>query len=79
MEEKYMLTVIEASEYLRIGRNTLRKLIQKEKIPVIKIGKKTLIKKETLHQFIKLNEGKNLRNVYEVIGYKDDKEYNIYI
>lgn len=79
MEEKYMLTVIEASEYLRIGRNTLRRLIQKEKIPVVKIGKKMLIEKETLHRFVKLNEGRNLRNVYEVIGYRDNKEYNTYI
>ena len=65
---KIMLTINEASEYTGIGRNTLRTLIHWDLIPVIKIGKKTLIRAEMLDKFIKLNEGKNLKNRFELIA-----------
>ena len=45
---KTALTVNEASEYTGIGRNNLRKLIAWEKIPVIRIGNKTLVRMEVL-------------------------------
>lgn len=63
-----MLTVNEAAEYSGIGRNTLRILINWDKFPVIKIGNKTIIRAETLDRFLSANEGKNLKNKYEVIA-----------
>lgn len=66
--QKQMLTVNEAAEYSGIGRNTLRVLIGWDKVPVIKIGNKTIIRAETLDKFLSANEGKNLRNKYEVIA-----------
>lgn len=66
--QKQMLTVNEAAEYSGIGRNTLRILINWDKFPVIKIGNKTIIRTETLNRFLSANEGKNLKNKYEVIA-----------
>ena len=62
IQTKKALTVNEASEYTGIGRNNLRK------IPVIRIGNKILIRSEVLDQFLKKNEGHNLKNKYEVIA-----------
>ena len=44
IQTKKALTVNEASEYTGIGRNNLRKLITWQKIPVIRIGNKILIR-----------------------------------
>ena len=66
--QKQMLTVNEAAAYSGIGRNTLRVLIGWDKVPVIKIGYKTIIRTETLDKFLSANEGKNLKNKYEVIA-----------
>lgn len=38
-----------------------------EKIPVLKVGRKTIIKRETLEEFILLNENNNLRVEDEVV------------
>ena len=65
IQTKKALTVNEASEYTGIGRNNLRKLITWQKIPVIN---KILIRSEVLDQFLKKNEGHNLKNKYEVIA-----------
>ena len=48
--------------------DNLRKLITWQKIPVIRIGNKILIRSEVLDQFLKKNEGHNLKNKYEVIA-----------
>lgn len=65
---KTALTVNEASEYTGIGRNNLRKLIAWEKIPVIRIGNKILVRMEVLDRFLQENEGHNLKNKYEVVA-----------
>ena len=65
IQTKKALTVNEASEYTGIGRNNL---ITWQKIPVIRIGNKILILSEVLDQFLKKNEGHNLKNKYEVIA-----------
>lgn len=45
-EVKIGMTIEEASEYTGIGRNTMRKLVEWEKIPVLRIGRKgRMIKK----------------------------------
>lgn len=65
---KNTLTVNEASEYCGIGRNSLRALITWNKLSVIKIGNKILIRTETLKRFLSQNEGHNLRNKNEVVA-----------
>ena len=65
-ECKLAYTVEEAAERTGIGRNTLRKLIEWRKIPVIKVGRKILIRADALERFIQLNEGNDLRNRDEV-------------
>lgn len=68
MEQKIAMTINEASEYTGIGRNSLRRLITWEKMPVIKVGKKILIRTEVLDTFMSVNEGNNLKNRHEIIG-----------
>jgi len=69
-------TVDEAAEYTGIGRNTLRKLIEWNKLPVLKVGRKLLIRGDTLEAFIRLNEGRDLRDrdVVKAIDILVDKE-----
>lgn len=66
--QKSSLTVNEASEYSGIGRNNLRVLIRWQKIPVIRIGNKVLIRVETIDKFLQLNEGRNIKNRYETVA-----------
>ena len=61
-ETKIAMTIEEASEYTGIGRNTMRNLVEWGKLPVIKVGRKVLIKSDILEKFMELNEGKNLRD-----------------
>ena len=61
-EGKIAYSVEEASEYTGIGRNTLRKLIEWEKLLVLKVGRKLLIRSDTIESFIRLNEGRDLRD-----------------
>ncbi len=48
---KLAYTVEEASKSTGIGKNTLRNLIEWKKIPVIKVGRKFLIKKRCAGKF----------------------------
>lgn len=59
-ETKIAMTIEEASEYTRIGRNTMRNLVEWGKLPVLKVGRKVLIKSDILEKFMEVNEGKNL-------------------
>ena len=61
------LTIDEAAEYTGIGRNTLRQLIEWQKIPTLYVGRRILIRREILERFIELNEGKDLRNKSSVV------------
>ncbi len=61
-ETKIAMTIEEASEYTGIGRNTMRNLVEWGKLPVLKVGRKVLIKSDILKKFMKVNEGKNLRD-----------------
>ena len=65
-ENKYALSVEESAAYTGIGRNTLRQLVAWGKIPFLRVGRKILIRRDILEQFIVENEGKNLRNEKEV-------------
>lgn len=67
-KSKIALTVQEASEYTGIGRNNLRWLIQEGFIPVIRVGKKVLIRICILDQFMAANEGKDITRKGEIIA-----------
>ena len=57
---KIGLTIEEAAESTGIGRNTMRKLIDWGKLPVLKVGRKTIIRKNALERFMEVNQGRNL-------------------
>ena len=42
-QRKIALSIEEAADYTGIGRNTLRKLVEWKKLPVLKVGRKVLI------------------------------------
>ena len=57
---KIGLTIEEAAETTGIGRNTMRKLIDWGKLPGLKVGRKTIIRKDALERFMEVNQGRNL-------------------
>lgn len=63
---KITLSIEEAADYTGIGRNTLRNLVEWGKLPVLKVGRKVLIKIDILEKFMEVNEGKNLRDKNDV-------------
>ena len=65
-ETKIAMTIEDASEYTGIGRNTMRNLVEWGKLPVLKVGRKVLIKSDILEKFMEVNEGKNLRDKRDV-------------
>ena len=65
-EMKIALSIEEAADYTGIGRNTLRNLVEWGKLPVLKVGRKVLIKIDILEKFMEVNEGKNLRDKNDV-------------
>ncbi len=67
---KFALSIEEAADYTGVGRNTLRNLVEWEKLPILRVGRKILIRKEMLDQFLILNEGKDLRDRYAVKAVK---------
>ena len=66
MAEKMALKVEEAAEYTGIGRNTMRNLIRAKKLPILRVGTKHLIRIDALNEFLKLNEGIDLRDTDSV-------------
>ena len=58
---KLGVTIDEAAEISGIGRNTMRKLVEWGKLPVLKVGQKTIIRMDTLEQFMSANQGRNLQ------------------
>ena len=63
---KIALSIEEAADYTGIGRNTLRNLVEWGKLPVLKVGRKVLIKIDILEKFMEVNEGKYLRDKNDV-------------
>ena len=57
---KIGMTIEEAAEMSGIGRNTMRALVDWGKLPVLKVGRKT-IRTDTLERFMTVNQGRNLR------------------
>lgn len=67
-EKKLALTINEASEYTGIGRNNLRNIVRSDKLPVIRVGRKILIRTEVLESFLCLNQGNDLADVSDIIA-----------
>lgn len=63
---KMGMTIEEAAEISGIGRNTMRKLVDWGKLPVLKVGRKTIICRDTLEHFMTVNQGRNLLNQNDV-------------
>ena len=61
-ETKISLSIEEAADYTGIGRNTLRNLVEWKKLPVLRVGRKVLIKTDILEMFMEANEGRDLRD-----------------
>ena len=59
---KMGMAIGEAAKVSGIGRNTMRKLVDWGKLPVQKVGGKTIICSDTLERFMTVNQGRNLRN-----------------
>ena len=57
---KMGLTIEEAAECTGIGRNTMRKLGEGGKLPGLKGGRKTIIRRDTLERVLTGNQGRNL-------------------
>ena len=62
MLNKIALSVEDVAESTGVGRNTWRTLIKDNLLPVLIVGRKHLIKVDTLNEFLLLNEGINLRD-----------------
>lgn len=56
---KMGLTIEEAAEMSGIGRNTMRKLVDWGKLPVLKVGRKTIIRRDALENFMTVNQGRS--------------------
>ena len=63
---KIGMTIEEAAECTGIGRNTMRKLVDWGKLLVLKVGRKTIIRRDTLERFMTVNQGRNLLNQNDV-------------
>lgn len=66
MVTKLGLTVEEAARYTGIGRNTLHNMINTGKLPVLRIGRKNIIRTDVLMKFMEMNGGTDLLNIDEV-------------
>jgi len=67
---KIGLTIEETAEYTGIGRDTLRHLIEWEKLPVLRIGRKSIIRTATIEKFMELNQGVDLMEREQVRSIK---------
>lgn len=59
-DQKIAYSIEEASVLSGIGRNTIRRLVEWGKLPVLKVGRKILIRSDSLDKFISMNEGHDL-------------------
>ena len=63
---KIGLTIEEAADYSGIGRDTLKKSIDRGKLPSLRIGRKTIIRTDTLNRFMEANQGVDLMDIEQV-------------
>lgn len=60
LANKIGMTIEEAAEYTSIGRDTLRRLVEWGKIPVLRIGRKSIVRTDTIEHFMEINQGVDL-------------------
>ena len=60
MTDKIGLTIEEAADYTGIGRNTMRKLEEWEKIPVLRIGRRFFSRIDGILKFMEAIQGADL-------------------
>lgn len=70
MENKLAMTIDDIADYTGIGKNTLRLLVSNRKLPVLHVGRKHIVRTDTLTEFLKINEGVNLRDIDKVKAVK---------
>ena len=76
MTDKIGLTIEEAADYTGIGRNTMRKLVEWEKIPVLRIGRRYIIRIDVIHKFMEANQGADLLVREQVPAAKRSSEHH---
>ena len=64
METEFM-TAIEVSEYLRIPKSTVYKLVQEGEIPGFKVGRHWRFSREVFQQWIKTKENSSPCKLWE--------------
>ena len=57
---KIGMTIEEAAEYTSIGRDTMRRMVEWGKIPVLRIGRKSIVRTDTIERFMEINQGVDL-------------------
>ena len=67
---KIGMTIEEAADYTGIGRNTLRRLVDWGKIPVLRIGCKSIVRVDVISCFMQINEGRDLLDRNQVLAVK---------
>ena len=65
---KIGMTIEEAADYTGIGRNTLRRLVDWGKIPVLRIGRKSIVRVDVICCFMQINEGRDLLDRNQVLA-----------
>lgn len=61
------MTVDEAAAYTGIGRNTIRSLIKNEKLPVLRVGRRIIIRIDVLDRFLITNQDIDLLDLEKVV------------
>ena len=64
---KIGMTIEEAADYTGIGRNTLRRLVDWGKIPVLRIGRKSIVRVDVICCFMQINEGRVCDTIAEYL------------
>jgi excisionase family DNA binding protein len=59
-DDSILLTLDETADALRISKRSVSNLIAKGELAYTKVGKRTMIRRETLVEFAKLNEFQKL-------------------
>lgn len=68
------VNINKAAAVTGIGTALLRSLCASGKLPHLQVGTKILIRTDTLNKFLKVNEGKNLKETDTIISLADVEE-----
>ena len=68
--DKFGLTIEEAASYTGVGRDTLRQLVEWDKLPVLRVGRKSIVLTKTLENFLEANQGIDLLDREQVRAVK---------